>query len=141
MERTSWRRRALSAVIVAFLTLQIAAIARTHLLGDDRFGFVMFREFVAYRLSYCWVMEDGARESFVARRSVAGYGKKFQGGRPRTLVFGTATLRDMTGRYLEWLYDNSRPDGAVAAEVEIRFRVNGEAPLIQETFRWPPVER
>ena len=131
-------RRGLSLLSVAYFGLQLGAIARTHALEDDRFGFVMFHHHVSFLLRYHWIMPDGRRVRVTPKRWVSGFGEKFAGEKRRTTVMGLGAMRGLTTRYMEWLYENKRFEDAVALEATLSYRINLDRKSTKETLRWPP---
>ena len=87
-------RRVWSVVIVLMFGLQISLIARTHVTGDDRFGFSMFAEHIAYHIDYQWVYADGEAESFETPEThFRGWGKKINGKGRRETILGRGATR------------------------------------------------
>lgn len=129
------KRAALSVLVLLILGLQIGLAVRTRVLNDDRYGFAMFHEAVTYKLRYSWVLAGGGtRRVDVEDHWLRSRGRKIRGKGRVTSIMGEGTVRLHVQRFVDWLYENKLPEGAVGAEARMKYRKNGRGEWQTATF-------
>lgn len=116
-------------LVLAFLGGLVGLGVRSLVLHDARFGWGMFTHHVEYRLEYAWILEDGEREPYDARRpysrtlKLAGRARYLSAARRRSTRQGIGALRSWIAAYLEDAYA-SRPPRARALEARLEYSIN-----------------
>lgn len=111
-------------VVLVFLAAVIGLGVRSLATGDTRFGWGMFSHQADWSLSYSWVLEGGELEPF----EVPELGDRLwylEDDGPRSTRYGIGAVRSWVRGYLEHLYSEQRPDGAVGVQAELRYAIDG----------------
>ena len=129
--RGAWWRQ---LTVFAFLFLVAGIGVRSLVCNDSRFGFGMFGEHMEYLIVYHWIDEHGHRRQYFPGdelRDKSTHLRPRRGesafeiaGRADETRYGTGAVRCWIDSYLDYLYEHSRPNDAVAIEAKLYYSIN-----------------
>ncbi len=133
-------KRTTQNLLILFYILSLVSLGvRSYFTEDTRFGWGMFRNQIDYRIQYFWVMESGER---VPHRA----GSELKRGGPRLISstsnhrtrYGVGAVRTWMASYMEFVWNESPPQGSQSLEATLKYRVNRAGDRISETYHYPP---